>query len=610
MGLQESKSSVRKLALDIWLRRRWRAVFVVGLMVVMSLAEGIGMALLFPLLNKLGITGTSVQSPMIDFLNRVVPGDTSIWLISSVLVAIFGIQGLLFVVQSWYVAKLQRGYMAEWQKTLFAGLLCAQWYQSAKRPIGEYINAIVTETGRLAGAVMTLAQLISTLIVAVVYIAIAFLVSFQVTLGLLAIAFTMFFAVFAFYRKSHEIGMLAGPANARLQIEAGEWLGGLRLIKSFSVESAVMAKYGATVDFAEKVHRTATFLPSLVRGIFEFGAIAALVILLAISSGRPDIGTANLMVVMALFVRLLPRFTTVQLYIHNLNNYAPAFDIAETLRGEMEACKENGVSLIGASAHSGVGGPGGRKEVKKHGRKNGPLKVTDLEVQFDGVRILESINFQINRNGVYGIVGESGAGKTTLLNALLGLIPISTGEINLGDNKISEAYLPEWRSHFGFIPQENTLFNMSIQENIALGMEGSEFDSIVIAARRAGAHGFIEKFADGYDTIAGDGGGRFSGGQKQRICIARALLRNPEILLMDEPTSALDAESEIEVLDSIRSLAKELAVVIVTHRISAIRESDGIIVIRDGKVSDAGTWDRLITENDYFRKLAILQGIS
>ena len=217
--------------------------------------------------------------------------------------------------------------------------------------------------------------------------------------------------------------------------------------------------------------------------------------------------------------------------------------------------------------------------------------------------ILNNINFKVSKGDIVALVGPSGGGKSTLVDLIPRFYDPADGRLLVDGEDIREFSIESLRSKMGIVTQETFLFNASIKQNIAYGLEDYPLEKIIEAAKTANAHNFILETAKGYDTIIGERGIKLSGGQRQRITIARALLKNPEIMIFDEATSALDSESEILVQEAIERLMKNRTTFVIAHRLSTIRNATKIIVIDYGKIIQEGTHDALIKDNSGLYKM-------
>jgi subfamily B ATP-binding cassette protein MsbA len=224
-----------------------------------------------------------------------------------------------------------------------------------------------------------------------------------------------------------------------------------------------------------------------------------------------------------------------------------------------------------------------------------------------GDLVLNDITIRVNKNQKFAIVGGSGGGKTTLVNLLPRFYDVSSGSIKIDGTDIRDIKLGSLRRLMGIVTQDVILFNDSVANNIAYGYHQYSIEEIKRAARLANANEFIAQMGDGYDTIIGERGMRLSGGQRQRISIARAILKNPPILIFDEATSSLDSEAERLIQEAIENLMKDRTVLIIAHRLSSIMKSDKIIVLEEGTIIDEGTHDELIERCERYEYLYKLQ---
>jgi ABC-type multidrug transport system fused ATPase/permease subunit len=205
------------------------------------------------------------------------------------------------------------------------------------------------------------------------------------------------------------------------------------------------------------------------------------------------------------------------------------------------------------------------------------------------------------------LVGPTGAGKTTLVSLLERFYDVCGGEIRIDGHDVRELTLQSLRRQISMVLQDVFLFNGTVSENIAYGVNGATEAEITEAAKKACAHDFIEKLSNGYDTMIGERGARLSGGQKQRISIARAVLRNSPILVLDEATAAVDVETEAEIQKAITNLSGGRTIIVIAHRLSTVKKADCILVLENGRVVERGTHDELVTGGGLYERLCLIQ---
>lgn len=236
------------------------------------------------------------------------------------------------------------------------------------------------------------------------------------------------------------------------------------------------------------------------------------------------------------------------------------------------------------------------------------FKNVSFKYEDSDVKVLDNLNFSVKRGEIIALVGPSGGGKSTLADLIPRFYDPTEGQILLDGNNIKDVSIELLRSKMGIVTQETFLFNTNIAENIAYGLTNYPMDKIIEAAKTANAHNFISEMPQGYDTIIGERGVKLSGGQRQRLTIARALLKNPEIMIFDEATSALDNESEILVQEAIERLMLNRTTFVIAHRLSTIRNATNILVLDRGRIIQQGTHDKLIAEEKgLYKKLYEMQ---
>lgn len=240
---------------------------------------------------------------------------------------------------------------------------------------------------------------------------------------------------------------------------------------------------------------------------------------------------------------------------------------------------------------------------------NQGIELKNVVFKYKDTAVIQDVSFSIPKGQKIALVGESGSGKSTIADLVARFYDIESGTITYDGIPVQSIKTDDLRSHIGIVSQESILFNDSIANNISFGMDNAKREDLIAAAKIANAHEFISKLENGYDTNIGDRGNKLSGGQKQRISIARAILKNPSLLILDEATSALDTESEVLVQEALEHLLKGRTSLVIAHRLSTIRNADNIIVLSQGKIAETGTHDELMQMNGIYYKLCSMQGI-
>ena len=247
---------------------------------------------------------------------------------------------------------------------------------------------------------------------------------------------------------------------------------------------------------------------------------------------------------------------------------------------------------------------------EKLGELSKGVRYKNISFKYREEYVLKNVSFDIPLGKTIALVGESGSGKSTLADLLPRFYDVQEGGIFFDDIDVKNASLFDLRQQIGIVSQESILFNTTVRDNIAFGSPEASDEEIIRAAKIANAHNFIMELENGYDTNIGERGNKLSGGQKQRVSIARAVLKNPPILILDEATSALDTESEKLVQDALDKLMENRTSLVIAHRLSTIKKADNIIVLSKGEIMEQGTHDALMDNKGIYHKLSSLQGIN
>lgn len=290
------------------------------------------------------------------------------------------------------------------------------------------------------------------------------------------------------------------------------------------------------------------------------------------------------------FSQLLRPIQGIATSVGNLNKAQPSLERINEILNSDEVIYENPMST------------------SLDGLKNS-IVVNNVSFKYKDEFVLKNIHFELKKGKTIALVGESGSGKSTIADLLPRFYDVTEGAITIDGIDIREYKLEDLHTNIGIVSQESILFNDTVRNNIAFGRDDMPMEQIIEAAKIAHAHHFIMELENGYDTIIGERGNKLSGGQKQRLSIARAVLKNPSILILDEATSALDTESERTVQEALDELMKDRTSLIIAHRLSTIQHADEILVLSKGEITERGTHAELIQKEGIYYNLCSLQGI-
>ena len=386
-----------------------------------------------------------------------------------------------------------------------------------------------------------------------------------------------------------------------------ESLGGLRIIKSFGAEGYQAGRFAELNDSYRYSLTRLLWRRDLSSPLTEFLGIATVAVLLLYGSRQVFAGTLEagtfIAFIFAFYMVIDPAKNFSKAW-YNVQKGLGALERVEAVldvRGE--GVEEKGVKGIRGEGNKGQGGAGAQV-------KSG-IRFDDVSFRYQSgeKKVLRKLNFAIPTGKVVALVGASGGGKSTIADLLPRFYDPTEGSITLDGRDLRDFPLKELRARFGIVSQEAILFNDSIYNNIVFGMEGVTAEEVTHAARVANAYDFIAASPNGFSTNIGDRGTKLSGGQRQRLTIARAVLRNPDILILDEATSALDSESERLVQEALQRLMQNRTALVIAHRLSTVQNADEIIVLDAGRIIERGTHGELLERGGAYRKLVELQEV-
>ena len=375
-----------------------------------------------------------------------------------------------------------------------------------------------------------------------------------------------------------------------------ENISGLRIIKAFNAEKHINKNFEKESTEYKSIMTKLLRKKDLSSPMSEFLSTIVMVVVMwfggqLVLSGNGSLSAEEFIGYILIFSQIIPPAKSLTTsYYHIQKGSAAAERIYEILDTENEI--------------TDVENP---KHIKL---LNNTIEFKNLSFKYENAEVLSNINFSIGKGKMVALVGQSGGGKSTLADLLARFYDIESGEILIDNNNIKEIALADLRSLMGIVSQESILFNDTIYNNIRLGKIDATEDEVIAAAEVANAHHFILETENGYQTNIGDRGNKLSGGQKQRLSIARAILKNPEILILDEATSSLDTESEKLVQEALENLMHSRTSLVIAHRLSTIKKADEIIVLERGKIIERGTHQQLIAQNGHYRKLSDLQSFA
>ncbi len=375
-----------------------------------------------------------------------------------------------------------------------------------------------------------------------------------------------------------------------------ETLGGLRIIKAFIAEDKMKDRFTRTANEYRKASSKVAMRQASAHPVSEFlGSVMIMIVLwfggTLILSDKAPIDAPTFIFYMTILYSVLQPLKEFSRASYNIPRGLASMERVDVIMKAENDIREieNPVKLNGFS-------------------ENISFKGVSFSYE-EGKEILHSIDITIPKGKTIALVGQSGSGKSTLVDLIPRYYDVSEGSITLDGTDIRNLRVKDLRSLIGNVNQEAILFNDTIFNNIAFGVDGATMEQVIAAAKVANAHEFIMEKEEGYFTNIGDRGSKLSGGQRQRISIARAILKNPPILILDEATSALDTESEKIVQEALDRLTSSRTTIAIAHRLSTIKNADEICVMHEGRIVERGKHDELIALDGYYKKLTDMQGL-
>lgn len=598
-----TKESLKEALILFTYLKPYRFKFILSLIFIALSAFS---TMIFPfLLGKMidaAMPGGNIQAPSAAINNTEIFGvnvKTVNWSLNFILLLLFlqlAAQTIFSFMRVYLLTEVGEKSLADMRRDLFAKLLSQPMSFFSEQRVGDLSNRISSDLSQIQDAIsFTLAEFLRGIFTLIIGLSFIFFISVELALVMLSVVPLIAIVAVVFGVRIRKMARKAQDQLADSGIIVQETFSGIAIVKAFTGEWFEIKRYTQSINAVvstaiSNARYRGAFVSFMIFSVF--GAISFVIWWGAgmIKGGVLTTGQLTMFVIFSAFVG---------------GTFAGFADMFSQLQKTLGATQRVRELLRAAGEDINITEPS-----KNTDKLTG--KVTFKNVGFaypsrPEIEVLKNISFYAEPGKQIALVGPSGAGKSTIASVLLNFYPVVKGTVLFDDIPQQDYNLTFLRSQIAFVPQDVILFGGTIKENIAYGRYGASDKEIEDAAIKANAHDFIESFPEKYETIVGERGVKLSGGQRQRIAIARAILKNPAILILDEATSSLDSESEKLVQQALENLMIGRTSFVIAHRLSTVKHADRILVIEYGTITEQGSHDELMQTNGLYKKLVDMQ---
>lgn len=562
-------------------RRAWMALVF---LVLGSLVEGISILLLVPLLHLVGGAeqNFAIQVPDSGLIRWFVPGGSiGLPVILLMLVALVIAQACFQRFKSIYMAELLYDFVNRLRMDLFESIGKARWGIFTRMRGSDLDHALTGDVERVQGAAFYMLMLVQAAVLLLGYLVVSLFISLPMTLFAFVVGGAMFLLLRPFRAKAARYGQVLTANRQNQYRTVSEFLGGMKVAKSLNVEPLYFAELRATLDRMKSDNANYVRASTIGTALFQISCVIGLALFIYVALIHFRLSLAEIVVLLLVFMRVAPRFIEIQTHLQQILINLPAFGSMQSLKAKFDAEREPASPDIAAIPRLGL-----EKE----------FTVRNLSFAYGdeaGKPVVSNNSFVLPAGKITALIGPSGSGKSTLADMLLGLLEPTDGEILADGVEIGPANRRRWRDQVAYVPQDVFLLHDTIAANLRLAAPKATDAELWTALGAAHAGQFVERLDRQMETVVGDRGVRLSGGERQRIALARALLRNPSLLILDEATSALDWQNQSLIANSINALRGSMTILTIAHRPSMIAFADWIVAIEDGKIVETGPYRKL-----------------
>ncbi len=547
-------------------------------------------------INGLHGLGDAVKNNLYYHLGKMVEtqGGSTLLILGGFLVIMTFFKSLFMYMASANMVNIRTGVLRDLRNAIYIKVTSLPLGFFSEEKKGDIIARMSGDVNEVEASIMSsLDMIFKNFINIVVYFITMLIISWELTMFVIVLSPVALYFMGGVSKKLKRPSREGQAQWGELLSQIEETLTGLRIIKAFNAERKIRSRFSKQNEKLRNTSRKIARRQQLAHPMSEFlgTAIIAIVVWfggMLILSERSSITAEFFIYYLLIFYSIInPAKQFSQAWYNIQKGLASMERIDKILKAE-DTIRE---------AQNPVRSDAFQREIR----------YDKVCFRYQSEPVLKDIDLTIQKGQTIALVGQSGSGKSTMVDLLPRFYDIESGSITIDGTDIREIATESLRHLMGNVNQEAILFNDTFFNNIAFGMDGATMEQVVEAAKIANAHDFITATEEGYETNIGDRGGKLSGGQRQRISIARAVLKNPPILILDEATSALDTESEKLVQEALENLMKHRTTIVIAHRLSTIRNADLICVMHEGRIVERGTHQELLSKNGYFRRLHDMQ---